>query len=273
MADGAPNDPAQHVAAPLVGGQHTVEDQEAAGADVVGDDAQRGAVDRLLTGDIGGRRDQVAEQVDVVVGVHALHDGGEALEAHAGVHRRLRQRRQRAVAGTIELHEHEVPDLDVAVAVLVRRTGRAAGNLRPVVVEDLAAGTAGSGIAHCPEVRRLAEAREARGIHADLLQPDLRGLVVVAIDGDPQPLRRDAERAGDELPGEGDGLALEVVAEAEVAEHLEERVMARGVANVLEVVVLAAGADAALAAGRARIAAAVLAKEGVLELHHAGVGK
>ena len=33
---------------------------------------------------------------------------------------------------------------------------------------------------------------------------------------------------GDELPGEGDRVFLEVVAEGEVAEHLEEGVVARG---------------------------------------------
>jgi hypothetical protein len=39
---------------------------------------------------------------------------------------------------------------------------------------------------------------------------------------------------------------LEIIAEAEVAEHLEEGVMARGVAHVLQIVVLAAGAHALL---------------------------
>ncbi len=66
---------------------------------------------------------------------------------------------------------------------------------------------------------------------------------------------------------------LEVVAEAEVAEHLEERVVARRVADVLEVVVLAACAHAALRARRALVAALVLAEEDVLELDHAGVGE
>ena len=68
-----------------------------------------------------------------------------------------------------------------------------------------------------------------------------------------------------------DRLGLEVVAEAEVAEHLEEGVVARRVADVLEVVVLAAGAHAALAADRALVAALVLAEEDVLELDHAGI--
>ena len=79
------------------------------------------------------------------------------------------------------------------------------------------------------------------------------------------------ERSGDEIPGEMDRLALEVVAEAEVAEHLEKRVVPGGVADVLQIVVLAAGAHAALRGGRARIVARLLAEKHILELDHAGI--
>ena len=39
-----------------------------------------------------------------------------------------------------------------------------------------------------------------------------------------------------------DRLALEIIAEAEIAEHLEEGVMPGGIADILQVVVLAARA-------------------------------
>jgi len=38
VADGAADDAAQHVAAPLVAGDHAVDDEEGTGADMVGDD-------------------------------------------------------------------------------------------------------------------------------------------------------------------------------------------------------------------------------------------
>ena len=60
VADRAADDPAQHVAAALVRGQHAVGDQERARADVVGDHAQRG---RLAIGGarhLGGRRRSAA---------------------------------------------------------------------------------------------------------------------------------------------------------------------------------------------------------------------
>jgi hypothetical protein len=71
------------------------------------------------------------------------------------------------------------------------------------------------------------------------------------VDRGPELVLRQAVVDREELPRELDRVALEVVAEAEVAQHLEERVVARGIAHVLEVVVLAAGAHAALRGDRA----------------------
>ena len=246
VADRAADDPAQHVTAPLVRRQHAIGDQERARADVIRDDAQRARLRVLRARELRRRKDQVAEQVDVVVAVHTLHHRCDTLEAHARIHRGLRQRDHLAVGRAVVLHEDEIPDLDVAVAVLVRRARRATLDAWAVVVEDLGAGAAGPGVTHRPEIRFRAHAREAARVDADLLQPDLGGAVVFLEHRHPEALGRDPERARDEIPCVADRLALEVVAEAEVAEHLEERVVARGVADVLEVVVLAAGAHAAL---------------------------
>ena len=65
-----------------------------------------------------------------------------------------------------------------------------------------------------------------------------------------QPVLRQAEFLGDQVPGELDRALLEIVAEREIAEHLEEGVVARGVADIVEVVVLAAGAHAFLRRSR-----------------------
>ena len=110
------------------------------------------------------------------------------------------------------------------------------------------------------------------GKPGDLL-PQAERLVVVDIDGHHQPLRRQAEFLGDQVPGQLDRALLEVVAEGEIAEHLEEGVVARRVADVVEVVVLAAGAHAFLRGDGARKRRLRLAGEIVLELHHAGIGE
>ena len=72
------------------------------------------------------------------------------------------------------------------------------------------------------------------------------GLVVGGIDRDQQPVLGQAQILGEEVPGEVDGVFLEIIAEGEIAQHLEEGVMAGGIADIVEVVVLAAGAHAFL---------------------------
>ncbi len=78
---------------------------------------------------------------------------------------------------------------------------------------------------------------------------------------------------GEQLPGPGDRFLLEVVAERPVAEHLEEGVVVGVLADVVEIVVLAAGADALLRVGGPLVGPRAGAEEDVLELVHAGVGE
>src|SRR5207249_2084886 len=75
------------------------------------------------------------------------------------------------------------------------------------------------------------------------------------------------------LPGERDRVLLEVVAEGKVAEHLEKGVVARRVADLFQVVVLAAGSDALLARDRAAKVATFQPLKHPLELHHPRVGE
>ncbi len=82
-----------------------------------------------------------------------------------------------------------------------------------------------------------------------MLLPQRGGLLVLGIHGDQQLVLRQGEVAGQQRPGVLDRERLEVVAEAEIAQHLEEGVVAGGVADIVQVVVLAAGAHAFLRRG------------------------
>ena len=119
---------------------------------MVGDHLQRRRVQIGGGGLARGGGDEVPEQVDLVVAVHTLQHRGDALQPHAGVDARPRQRMQHTRLVAVVLHEDVVPDLDVAVTVLVCTTRRPAGDVRPVVVKDLGAGATGAGVAHHPEV-------------------------------------------------------------------------------------------------------------------------
>ena len=275
MAHGAAHDAAEHVAAALVRRQHPVGDQERRRTQVIGDDAM-GYAARVLgldAGQVGDVGDDRAEQIDLVIVVGALQHRGDPLQPHAGVDRRLGQRNARLPGLLVVLHEDQVPDLDEPVALGLGGARRTARDVRAMVVEDFRARAAGAELAHLPEIVGAGDAQDpALGQPRDLL-PQIERLVVVDEDSDRQPIDRQAELFGDEVPGKLDGAVLEVIAEREVAEHLEEGVMARGVADVLEVVVLAARAQAPLCGRRALVGPGFPAEKHVLELHHAGIGE
>ncbi len=70
--------------------------------------------------------------------------------------------------------------------------------------------------------------------------------------GDVQLVPLELEHAGEEIPSETDRFALVVVAEAEIAEHLEEGSVASGPADVLDVALRPGDAQAALHGHRTR---------------------
>ena len=166
----------------------------------------------------------------------------------------------------LELGEDEVPDL----RALLRRVEPAG------VVEDLAARPADAvravrGGAGRPEVVVLPVPPDTDLLQPHLLPPDRGGLVVVLVDGDVQFARVHPEPllVGQELPRPEDRLPLEVVPEAEVPEHLEERVVPGGDADVADV----PGPQALLAGRRAPQRRVAGPEKLRLELVHPGGGE
>ncbi len=162
VAHRPPHDAAQHIAAPFLARQYAVGDQEGRSAQMVGDDPVRHRM-RAVRGNpgcLGRRRYQRPEQIDIVIVVLALQHRGDALEPHARVDRRPRQRHALGAGMLLELHEDEVPDFDEAVAVLVGAAGRPAGDPLAVIVEDLRARAARAGVAHRPEIVRGRDAND-----------------------------------------------------------------------------------------------------------------
>jgi hypothetical protein len=98
--------------------------------------------------------------------------------------------------------------------------------------------------------------------------PELGRLVVGVVHGHREPLRRNAPGTRQQVPRERDRAPLEIIAEAEIAQHLEERVVPRRVTHIVEVVVLATRAHALLAAHGGAVGPAFQPREHVLERHH-----
>src|SRR5664279_2126046 len=229
------------------------------------------------SGQLRRARQYRAGLIDVVEVVNALKQRGDAFHAHAGVdvlRGQFAEHREVGLAGAcccsaLVLHEDEVPELHVAVLVNLRTTGCSV--VGPTVVIQLTARPARSRDAHRPEVVVHAAAHDPFERQADRLVPDVDGLVIVVVDGGPDPVPVEAEAAVVEalrrqVPGQPDSAVLEVVAEAEVAVHLEERAVPSGLAHLLDV----RRADALLHAGRTRPRRGLLADEVGHELHHAG---
>src|SRR5207249_1302396 len=141
------------------------------------------------------------------------------------------------------------------------------------VYEDLRAGAARSGFPHLPEIVLVAQTIDPLVGEARHLPPEPARFVV-------RVMHRDVDAAGGNAqpvlpghpgPGVFDRLLLEIVAEGEVAEHLEEGVMAGRMADLLEVVVFAARPHALLASHRPGIWPSLEPLKDALELHHPGV--
>ncbi len=154
VAHRAAHDPAQDIAPALVGRQHAVRDQEARGAQMVRDHAVA-CLGRAGGGGMRERarlRDQRLEGVGIVIVVDALEHRGDALDPHAGVDRGPGQVADDFVGLLQILHEHQVPDLDEAVAVLVGAARGTAGDMVAVIVEDLRTRPTRPVGAHRPEI-------------------------------------------------------------------------------------------------------------------------
>ena len=151
-------------------------------------------------GRMGRSLDQAAHQVGVVIVVLALQQRADPLQPHAGVDRLHLQRVHGAISELFILHEHVVPDLDEAVAILIGAARRAAPDMVAVVIEDLGAGAAGAGGPHPPEIVIAGNPDDPAFGQTRHLLPDRRRLVIGVIDRDQQLVLVQAKIAWSAIP-------------------------------------------------------------------------
>ncbi|OIQ77467.1 hypothetical protein GALL_408430 [mine drainage metagenome] len=272
-------EPAQDVAASLVRRGDAVTDQHERGAHVVGHHPHPDVVlvHRAVTAprELLRGLDDREDLVDLVHVVLALEQVRDPLEAHAGVDVLLLELAEQrevllaAARAALVLHEHEVPDLQVAVLVDDRTT--LGTELGPTVDVDLRAGSGRPRLPGGPEVVLHPATLDPLVREARDPLPEQRGLVVVVVHRDPDRLRVEPvatlrDGAGDQLPRVGDRPLLEVVAEGEVAVHLEERAMTGRLADLVDV----QRAHALLHARRTRPRRRLLPEHVRDERHHPG---
>ncbi len=190
--------------------------------------------------------------------INILHNAGQSIQPHASINIRVLHGRIMAMAVTVKLGKDNVPEFNVAVAVAADTTGRfAAAVFRAAVKVNLGARAAGTGTVF-PEVVLFSKADNMVRRYADFFGPNIKRLVIVQINGNPQPVLRHLHYFRAELPCPRNGLMLKVITEGEIAEHFKERAVAVGNADVFNI----AGTNALLAgrytaAGRCHLAGKV----------------
>lgn len=224
------------------------------------------------TNDLGSGFYKMLKEVDIVIVVNALHHGGNALKPHTGINRRLGQRGHFSTGIALELHKNQVPNFNIAIEIVVFTAGRTAWNVFTMVPKYFCAWTARAGIAHLPKIV-FVESRQSIGIDTNFIHPNIGGFIIADMNGHPQPLFWKAEHLGEKFPAEANRVALKVIAKTEVTQHLKESVVARGVAHIFEVIMLAAGSHTALRRHSSHVVALFCAKKDVFELHHTGIGE
>src|SRR5581483_506917 len=164
-----------------------------------------------------------------------------------------RQRSQHVDGLLVELHEDEIPVLEKALVVTAREVVGGA-EVKSAIEVELRARAAWAGWRQLPPVLRARALDDALARHPDLEPRRDRLLIrahaklfVAAEDRDPQLFGTEAKAVDREVPREPGGLAFEVVAEREVAQHLEEGEVPRCGADDLDVL----GTESLLAGRRA----------------------
>ena len=222
------------------------------------------------------------EHIGIVVGLLTLNGAYETLEAHARINHFLCKRLKRTIGFAVELHEHNVPNLNHLWMVFIHEF--ATGELcflcfRTAVNMDLGAGATRTGIAHLPEVIVFVTIEDM--VCGQMSAPDGCSFVIAT-----QALFRrafehrhvevswvDFQHINDIFPCKIDGAFLEVIAKRPVAEHLEHGVVIRIMSHFFQIVVFARHAQAFLRVGYTRIFDGVIAQNNALPRVHTGIGE
>ena len=205
------------------------------------------------SGHLLDRLEDRREHVGVVVARLALQHRRDALEAHAGIDVLRRQRRQLPVRAAVELDEDEVPDLDHVRRARVDELAAAScpacgrcgsrcrgrtGRSRPSPRSCPSCCPSGCATGRCRSTVRHSSAASSSGARPCFGSPS-KTVACSRLLSSPHTFVSSSH-------AQRDRFLLEVIAERPVAEHLEEGVVVGVLADVVEVVVLAAGADALL---------------------------
>ena len=258
VAGGSPQDSAQDITSSLIAGKNPISYQKCYCPAVIGNDPGRNisllVCPVFLPAYLFHRPYNGLEKIRVVVALDSLNHRCQALKPHTRINIRFRQGIEVAVFISIELREYMVPDLKMAIAFTEHAAFLpAAANLRSLVKNYFRAGTTWTGFTHHPEVTVHPHADNPFGRNAHFLIPDLKGLIVILVNGNPEFLLRKPHLVREKIPSPENGFLLEIAAKGKIPQHFKKGMMTGRMTDVFQVIVFSTGADALLGACRPRV--------------------
>ena len=173
----------------------------------------------------------------------------------------------------VELHKHQVPKLEKAVALLVVERTTVRTECRTTINMNFRTWSTRTGVTHLPKVVCIAKSLNAIHWHTNDVVPNLFSFIVALVNGDPELVAIKTKNLGDKLPRPRDCIGLEIITKTKVAHHLEEHEMPLGATNVIEVVVLSTSTRTLLHTDSALVRRSFVANKIWLERHHSRNGE
>ena len=172
----------------------------------------------------------------------------------------------------IILHEYEIPEFYEPFGLAVDHIIRTNAEILTAIEVHFRGRSAWPNVAHRPEIVLFPETQNTAVFEFRRdFAPKAICFVVSLIDGCIQTILRQLQIFGYPFPREVYGFLFEVIAEGEVPQHLEERVVAGRPADIVQIIMFASGSNALLGTSGPPIVDRALAGENVLELVHPGV--
>ena len=142
-----------------------------------------------------------------------------------------------------------------------------------MIVENLSTRATWPRWPHHPEVIIRGNAdnfivRQARNFF-----PHICSFIICMVDGDAKLFFWNIQLFGDQFPCKWDSFTFEIVAKGKIAHHFEKCVMPCCVSHIVQIIMLAAGANAFLCCRCPFVITGFDAREEVFKLNHAGIGK
>ncbi len=135
--------------------------------------------------------DDRPDKISIIIGRNVLNKRHNAFKPHSGINARLGQRCHFSRGIPVKLHKDQIPDFKIAVTFTTHGAIRLATSILFAAVDkNFRAGTAGPGIAHGPEVVFFTKSHDPLLGQADVLGPQLVGLIVIKVNGTVQFVSR-----------------------------------------------------------------------------------